>query len=80
MLSSTHSDLALLNSGTLRADRIYPKGGFTLRDLVTLLPMMDPMIVLNAAGKCDFWAFIILTKLMHHSIDYILCCLVCADL
>ena len=50
MLSSTHSDLAILNSGTLRADRIYQKGSFTLRDLVTLLPMMDPMIVLNATG------------------------------
>ncbi|XP_054710745.1 trifunctional nucleotide phosphoesterase protein YfkN-like [Uloborus diversus] len=51
MLSSTHSDLALLNSGTLRADRILPKGDFTLRDLVNLLPMMDPMIVLNAPGE-----------------------------
>lgn len=51
MLASTHSDLAILNSGTLRADRIYTKGDFTLRDLVTLLPMMDPMIVLNATGN-----------------------------
>ncbi|GFY40213.1 hypothetical protein TNIN_453771 [Trichonephila inaurata madagascariensis] len=51
MLSSTHADLALLNSGTLRADRIIPKGDFTLRDLVNLLPMMDPMIVLNAPGE-----------------------------
>ncbi|CAL1300324.1 unnamed protein product [Larinioides sclopetarius] len=51
MLSSTHADLAILNSGTLRADRIIPKGDFTLRDLVNLLPMMDPMVVLNAPGE-----------------------------
>ncbi|XP_071038162.1 trifunctional nucleotide phosphoesterase protein YfkN isoform X2 [Parasteatoda tepidariorum] len=51
MLSSTHSDLALLNSGTLRADRIIPRGNFKLRDLVNLLPMMDPLIVLNAPGE-----------------------------
>lgn len=50
MLSSTHSDLALLNSGTLRSDRIHPKGDFKLRDLVTIMPMMDPMIVLSATG------------------------------
>ncbi|XP_067120161.1 snake venom 5'-nucleotidase-like isoform X1 [Centruroides vittatus] len=50
MLSSTHSDLALLNSGTLRSDRIHPKGDFTLRDLVTLLPMMDPLAVVIATG------------------------------
>lgn len=50
MLSSTHSDLAILNSGTLRSDRIHPKGEFKLRDLVTIMPMMDPMIVLLATG------------------------------
>ncbi|KAH9361871.1 hypothetical protein HPB48_003720 [Haemaphysalis longicornis] len=50
MLSSTHSDLAILNSGTLRSDRIHRKGAFTMRDLVTILPMMDPLIVLSATG------------------------------
>lgn len=51
MLASTHSDLAILNSGTLRSDRIHPKGPFTLRDLVTIMPYMDPLIVLNATGE-----------------------------
>lgn len=51
MLASTHSDLAILNSGTLRSDRIHPKGDFKLRDLVTIMPMMDPMIVLSATGE-----------------------------
>lgn len=51
MLASTHSDLAILNSGTLRSDRVHPKGDFKLRDLVTIMPMMDPMIVLSATGE-----------------------------
>jgi 5'-nucleotidase len=51
MLASTHSDLAILNSGTLRSDTLHPKGPFKLRDLVTIMPMMDPMIVLNATGE-----------------------------
>lgn len=51
MLSSTHSDLAILNSGTLRSDRIHAKGPFKMRDLVTILPMMDSLIVLNATGE-----------------------------
>jgi 5'-nucleotidase len=37
MLASTHSDCAILNSGTLRSDRIHQKGDFKLRDLVTIM-------------------------------------------
>lgn len=51
MLTSTDSDLAILNSGTLRSDQIHPKGDFKLRDLVHIMPIMDPMIVLAASGK-----------------------------
>ncbi|KAI1285501.1 Trifunctional nucleotide phosphoesterase protein YfkN [Halotydeus destructor] len=51
MLASTHSDCAILNSGTLRSDRIHVKGDFKLRDLVTIMPMMDSMIVLSATGE-----------------------------
>ncbi|CAG2103416.1 unnamed protein product [Medioppia subpectinata] len=51
MLASTHSDLAILNSGTLRSDQIHHKGPFKLRDLVTIMPMMDALIVLNATGQ-----------------------------
>lgn len=46
MLACTHSDLAILNSGSYRSDRIHPRGDFTLRDLVTIIPMMDPLVVL----------------------------------
>lgn len=42
MLASTHSDCAILNSGTLRSDRIHPKGDFKLRDLVTIMYVVRP--------------------------------------
>lgn len=51
MLSSTLSDVAILNSGTLRSDQIHPKGDFKLKDLVHIMPIMDPMIVLSASGE-----------------------------
>ncbi len=49
-VAATESDLALLNSGTLRSDRIHPAGPFTLRDLNQILPMLDPLIVLEISG------------------------------
>lgn len=51
MLASTHADLAILNSGTLRSDRIHPKGDFTMRDLYNILGYIDPIAVLSATGK-----------------------------
>ncbi|KAG8194114.1 hypothetical protein JTE90_003053 [Oedothorax gibbosus] len=51
MLSATHSDVAILNSGTLRSDRIHPRGPFTMRDLVTILPMMDSLLVISVKGE-----------------------------
>lgn len=50
MLTSTGSDIAILNSGTLRKDEIHPKGDFTLGDLYLIMPNMDPSIVLAANG------------------------------
>lgn len=50
MLAATHADLTILNSGTIRCDRIYPKGPFKMRDLITVLPLMDPMVVLKCSG------------------------------
>lgn len=50
MLASTHADLAILNSGTLRSDRIHPKGDFTMRDLFNILGYIDPIAVLKASG------------------------------
>jgi len=49
-VAATDSDLALLNSGTLRSDRIHAPGPFTLRDLNNILPMLDPLIVVEITG------------------------------
>lgn len=44
------SDIALLNSGTLRSDAVHSAGAFTKRDLVQLLPMADELCVLKIDG------------------------------
>lgn len=50
MLKSTEADVAILNSGTLRSDRIHPCGEFKIRDLMAILPMIDPLVVLAVTG------------------------------
>ncbi|XP_029639791.1 5'-nucleotidase isoform X1 [Octopus sinensis] len=50
MLSATQADVALINSGTFRSDRIHPKGPFKLQDLMDILPMVDPLVVLKITG------------------------------
>lgn len=49
MLSATEADLAVLNSGTLRADRIIPVGPFRNRDLKNVLPSLDPLLLLDVS-------------------------------
>nr|XP_015221588.1 PREDICTED: trifunctional nucleotide phosphoesterase protein YfkN-like isoform X2 [Lepisosteus oculatus] len=51
MLEATHADVALLNSGTLRSDRIHPAGPFTMHDLMQILPITDPVLVVEATGQ-----------------------------
>jgi len=46
-MESPGVDMCLINAGTLRADRIFPPGLLTTGDLVSLLPMLDPMVVLE---------------------------------
>ncbi len=36
-------DHLVLNSGTLRADRVIPEGPLRIRDVSALLPMLDPV-------------------------------------
>uniref|UniRef100_A0A2K6G2M8 Ecto-5'-nucleotidase n=1 Tax=Propithecus coquereli TaxID=379532 RepID=A0A2K6G2M8_PROCO len=50
MLEATRADVALLNSGTLRSDRIHPAGNFTLHDLLAILPIVDPVLVVRITG------------------------------
>ena len=51
MRAGTHSDVGLLNSGTLRADVVYPKGHFTVEDLIKLLPFANLLYVMQVTGK-----------------------------
>eukprot|EP00929_Paragymnodinium_shiwhaense_P036825 TRINITY_DN19699_c0_g1_i1.p1 TRINITY_DN19699_c0_g1~~TRINITY_DN19699_c0_g1_i1.p1 ORF type:complete len:1477 (+),score=286.27 TRINITY_DN19699_c0_g1_i1:96-4526(+) len=44
------SDVAIINSGTLRADCIIQAGAFRMKDLVSLLPMMGELCVLRLSG------------------------------
>ena len=50
MLRSTEADVAILNSGTMRSDRIHPHGEFRLRDLMSILPMIDALVVIAVTG------------------------------
>ncbi|XP_069676582.1 mannosylglucosyl-3-phosphoglycerate phosphatase isoform X2 [Periplaneta americana] len=51
ILAATGADLVILNSGTLRSDTVHPAGNFTMRDLVTIIPMMDPLVVISVTGQ-----------------------------
>ena len=46
----TKADVAIINSGTLRADAIFPAGPFLTKDLFTLLPMLDDMMTIELTG------------------------------
>jgi len=50
MVAALNADCALLNSGTLRSDTVHPEGKFYLRDLLMILPMMDPLVLLDVTG------------------------------
>lgn len=51
VLAATGADLVILNSGTFRSDQVHPAGDFTLRDLVNIIPMRDPLVVLQVSGR-----------------------------
>nr|CAD7573237.1 unnamed protein product [Timema californicum] len=51
VLACTGADLVIMNSGTFRSDTVHSAGPFTLRDLVTVIPMMDPLVVLSVTGQ-----------------------------
>ena len=44
------ADVAIINSGTLRADAIFPAGPFLTKDLFTLLPMLDDLMTIELTG------------------------------
>lgn len=45
------TDLALINSGTFRSDKIHPAGDLTKRDIIEILPMLDESVVLELTGS-----------------------------
>ena len=47
----TKADVSIINSGTLRADTIFPAGPFLTKDLFTLLPMLDDMMTIELTGE-----------------------------
>ncbi|CAB3979105.1 5 -nucleotidase-like isoform X2 [Paramuricea clavata] len=46
----TQADVSLVNSGTLRSDTIHSPGEFKMKDLVSILPMPDAVVVLRITG------------------------------
>ena len=46
-----NSDICLLNSGSLRADKLFVSGTFKQRDLRALLPMLDELCILEMTGE-----------------------------
>eukprot|EP00429_Kryptoperidinium_foliaceum_P067148 CAMPEP_0176053898 /NCGR_PEP_ID=MMETSP0120_2-20121206/26813_1 /TAXON_ID=160619 /ORGANISM="Kryptoperidinium foliaceum, Strain CCMP 1326" /LENGTH=1339 /DNA_ID=CAMNT_0017387359 /DNA_START=54 /DNA_END=4073 /DNA_ORIENTATION=- len=51
MRKSLSADVAVLNSGTLRADAIFEKGKLKMKDLVNLVPMLDELCLLQLSGE-----------------------------
>lgn len=50
-LAATSADVCMINSGTFRSDQVHEAGPFTMKDLVSIIPMQDPLIVIEVTGK-----------------------------
>ena len=51
MLKSAEADVAMVNAGSLRSDRIHPRGEFKMRDLMEILPWVDSVVVIVVTGS-----------------------------
>ncbi|CAB0015463.1 unnamed protein product [Nesidiocoris tenuis] len=51
ILAATAADCVILNSGTLRSDKVHPPGPFTMRDLMSIVPITDPLVVIEITGE-----------------------------
>ncbi len=45
------TDCALMGSGTIRGDQIYPPGVLLLKDMLDCFPFEDPVVVIRLKGK-----------------------------
>lgn len=50
VLAATGADVVIINSGTFRSDQLHAPGPFRMRDLVNIIPMRDPLVVLEITG------------------------------
>lgn len=50
-LAATGADVVIINSGTFRSDQVHEAGPFTMKDLVSIIPMQDPLIVIEVTGQ-----------------------------
>lgn len=50
------ADCAIMASGTIRGDQIYPPGILQLKDIMNCFPFEDPVVVLRVKGKDIFGA------------------------
>lgn len=46
-----NTDCALMASGTIRGDQIYPPGVLRLKDIMNCFPFEDPVVVLKISGQ-----------------------------
>ncbi|XP_030369481.1 uncharacterized protein LOC115620395 isoform X2 [Scaptodrosophila lebanonensis] len=51
VLAAVGADVVILNGGTFRSDRRHSPGPFTMGDLVNVIPMRDPLVLLEVSGK-----------------------------
>lgn len=51
MMQYYSTDCALMASGTIRGDQIYPPGVLQLKDIMNCFPFEDPVVVLRIKGK-----------------------------
>lgn len=47
----SHADIAAINGGSIRGDRIYPKGSISYKTLSTILPFKDYIFEVEMYGK-----------------------------
>ncbi|XP_026193454.1 uncharacterized protein LOC34619759 [Cyclospora cayetanensis] len=50
MRTECKSDIAFINSGTIRSDCVFKKGDFRYGDLAAMLPMPDELVVVECTG------------------------------
>jgi hypothetical protein len=48
------ADCAIMASGTIRGDQVYPPGILKLKDILNCFPFEDPVVVLKLSGKAIY--------------------------